>query len=361
MTKLSSHRGFTIIEVTLVLAISSLIIVGVMMGTSGSIARQRYNDSVNDIVDYLRSTYSEVINVQNYRPTTTADNVFCSTASSLFPHGGSPYKGLLMYYDNLGNSITEDKLGDISLQTGRGRTNCAIYGKLITFGEKENNQITDTIHSYDIVGRVYNPDLDKDLDQGQAKTGYDADYDKTILGRIGADVLSIDIDTTSNSCKVIPAGNTSARTIQWDAHIQTEAPAANGEYTPLRGALAIIRSPVSGTIHSYYADIPGNDPSLDINNNISSAYSGSFSEENNTCTFSDVQVSQLKHFFNIFLKDDDHGLSSGRDVTLCVGSDDISVDTSRRRAIRIKGNGHNSTAVELLNLDVIDDGEYPCQ
>lgn len=348
MTKLSLHRGFTIIEVTLVLAISSLIIVGVMMGTSGSIARQRYNDSVNDIVDYLRSTYSEVINVQNYRPTTTADNIFCSVSSSLAQDGH------LLYYDNLGREIPSSDTNNIDLQTGRGRTNCAIYGKLITFGEKKNNSINDTIHAYDIVGRVYNPDLDEDLDRAQARRGYTADGNKRILEKIGADVLSV--DTSDNTCKLVPAGNTSLRDIQWNAHIQTGESAVNGTYTPLRGALAIIRSPLSGTIHSYYMDIPENNSALDIGDallNTQGSISGGSS-----CSFVGVSVSQLKHF-NTILKNS--SFTSGNDVTICVGSDDLTPGVDRRRAIRIKGNGHNSTAVELLNLDVTDETEYPCR
>ncbi len=58
-------EGFTIIEVMLVLAISGLLLVGLIGGTFASINRQRYNDSVRDFAEYLRTVYSEVISPQS--------------------------------------------------------------------------------------------------------------------------------------------------------------------------------------------------------------------------------------------------------------------------------------------------------
>lgn len=45
-------RGFTIIEVMLVLAITGLMLVGVIAGTYSSIATQRYNDSVRSFSEF---------------------------------------------------------------------------------------------------------------------------------------------------------------------------------------------------------------------------------------------------------------------------------------------------------------------
>lgn len=58
-------EGFTIVEVMLVLSISGLLLVGLIGGTFASIARQRYNDSVRDFAEYLRTVYSEVISPQS--------------------------------------------------------------------------------------------------------------------------------------------------------------------------------------------------------------------------------------------------------------------------------------------------------
>lgn len=61
-----SEQGFTLVEVMLVLGIAGLMLVGLIGGTFASIARQRYNDSVNDLVAYLSRMYSEVISPKSF-------------------------------------------------------------------------------------------------------------------------------------------------------------------------------------------------------------------------------------------------------------------------------------------------------
>ena len=81
------HNGFTIIEVTLFLAITALLFLGVTFGVQSSVFRQRFNDSVQNFSEFLRNIYAETMNVQN------ADS---------------------------------------------GRSKQAIFGKLVTFGEEYN-------------------------------------------------------------------------------------------------------------------------------------------------------------------------------------------------------------------------------
>ena len=57
--------GFTLVEVTLFLALSSSIMLGIILATNASVARQRYSDSINDFSDFLRGLYSAVLNVEN--------------------------------------------------------------------------------------------------------------------------------------------------------------------------------------------------------------------------------------------------------------------------------------------------------
>lgn len=57
----SSKSGFTIIEVSLFLAITGLLLIGLLGGTYASIASQRYNDSVRSFAEFLRQTFGEVI------------------------------------------------------------------------------------------------------------------------------------------------------------------------------------------------------------------------------------------------------------------------------------------------------------
>lgn len=57
--------GFTIIEVVLFLAISSVLAIGLMVGTSYAVQRQQYRDSVQSYANFLRDQYARVVSVQN--------------------------------------------------------------------------------------------------------------------------------------------------------------------------------------------------------------------------------------------------------------------------------------------------------
>lgn len=59
-------QGFTLVEVMLVLGIAGLMLVGLIGGTFASIARQRYNDTMNDFVEYLTRIYSEVASPKSF-------------------------------------------------------------------------------------------------------------------------------------------------------------------------------------------------------------------------------------------------------------------------------------------------------
>ena len=102
MTKVKG--GFTLIEVSLFLAITGLLFLGVTIGVQNSIFQQRYNDSVQNFAEFLRSAYAKTENVQNI---------------------------------------------------GTGDTKQAIYGKLITFGEAKNltgDENNGEVFMYDVVG-----------------------------------------------------------------------------------------------------------------------------------------------------------------------------------------------------------------
>ena len=59
------RRGFTLVEVALFLAITAAIFVSIAVGTQNSIFQQRYNDAVQNFAEFLRSMYSQVTNVQS--------------------------------------------------------------------------------------------------------------------------------------------------------------------------------------------------------------------------------------------------------------------------------------------------------
>lgn len=71
MVRPSYNSGFTVIEVVLFLAISGLMILGMFVGISGSIDRQRYDDATESFQDFLQGQYNLVDNVRNNRHATT--------------------------------------------------------------------------------------------------------------------------------------------------------------------------------------------------------------------------------------------------------------------------------------------------
>lgn len=101
-------NGFTIVETMLFLAITGLLIMGVLMGTGASINIQRYRDSVTSLQSFLQLQYSNVANVSN---DTTAKTC-----------GGSD-------------------------STPRGQSDCVILGKYITIPSGGT-----TIQTSDVIG-----------------------------------------------------------------------------------------------------------------------------------------------------------------------------------------------------------------
>jgi len=59
--------GFTIIEIMLFLAITSVLTAGLFVGVGTSINSQRYHDSVNSLRSIIQEQYSNVANVSNSR------------------------------------------------------------------------------------------------------------------------------------------------------------------------------------------------------------------------------------------------------------------------------------------------------
>ena len=125
-------QGFTVIEVMLFLAISGLLFTAIIVGTNTALARQRYNESVQNFSEFFKTIYSKVANVEN-----------------------------------------NEMPGGVSER--------AIYGKLITFSERLNLEGQENsngdIFVYDVIGDVSDAMGGKDVLQG--------------LKGIGADVIRV--------------------------------------------------------------------------------------------------------------------------------------------------------------------------
>lgn len=184
-----SKLGFTIIEVSLFLALSGLLAVGLIASANSSITRQRYNDSMNDFADFLRNAYTDTMNVSN-------DSV------------------------------------DASSKLNGGRTPTAVYGKFIVFGERdENNQVLKTIYTYDVVGKA--------ISSGSATS---LNILSMLQNELNANIISQSdcASTCTNTFYRMTSYN-----IPWDGEVQ------NPDKSLFSGAILIVRSPNTGGIHTY--------------------------------------------------------------------------------------------------------------
>lgn len=115
--------GFTIIETALFLAVSSMLAVTLLVGTSMAIQRQQYRDSVQSFAGFLRDQYSRVINVENDR--TRRDSCPISGAGSGSDRGQSDCVIVGRYIETAGPANGSDgRVYDVypiyALQTGGG-------------------------------------------------------------------------------------------------------------------------------------------------------------------------------------------------------------------------------------------------
>lgn len=152
----SLKNGFTLVEVALFMAISGAIVAGIIVGTASVIDTQRYNDSVQNFAEFMRSVYSQVAN----------------------PSGSA-----------------------------NGRSDKSIYGKLVTFGESldlkyENNAKDQRIFVYNVIGDINNHSINGD-----------------VLHSLAATRLS-PFMTQPNSTNIGYVGTPTQYILNWDAKLQ---------------------------------------------------------------------------------------------------------------------------------------------
>lgn len=186
-------QGFSLVEVSLYLALSALLAAGIIISTYTNLGRQRYNNSVQEVTDFLSSVYASVINVKN----------------------GSD-----------------------------GRTGKAIYGKLVTFGEKADENSSE-IFIYDVVGKAI--EINDNISKCNGESG-DNSACSTTLGLLTSELVNANIfymeDEESGEFKYT---NVASFKPSYDAKIEN---GTLGQY--YTGALLIIRSPISGNVTTYY-------------------------------------------------------------------------------------------------------------
>lgn len=279
--------GFTIIEITLFMAITALLFAGIAAGTSNSIERQRYYDTVQNFAEFLRSVYSQVSNPQSM---------------------------------------------------GEGRSDIAIYGKLITFGEMygTNEEGTEKIHEGDETQWIYVYDV-----VGNADVHESGSVQKALL-EVGANVVRA-TEVTGNIVKRIAAvGMSEAYAPRWGMSIENVGPNystddrkidLNMEKALFKGSILIVRHPRSGTINTLVSPAV-----VEVNKTVY--------EDNQSGNFAGYNELLAK-----YLVDGAENRFTNQQVDFCVNQFGARVYSDNRWDIRLVNNARNASGVEVIGLD----------
>ena len=119
------NKGFTIIEVTLFLAVTGLLFTMLLAGAGVAVSRERYNDSVSNLQDMLKEQYSRVANTQNDH-----EKARCDAGSE----GG--------------NTIVVPTIDSGGNDYGRSQ-DCVVLGRLIIFNDNQAANIT----TYNVIAK----------------------------------------------------------------------------------------------------------------------------------------------------------------------------------------------------------------
>ena len=309
---LRTKKGFSLIEVALVLAITGLVFVGIVSGISNNVSRQRYNDSVQDFAEFLRRVYSEATNIENPPAGDTINNKYCTAA-------------------NVENGAAVFNNKNTSAETIGGRSECAFYGKLISFGENDNGDDDDNlIYVYDIIGEVYNTNSNI---EDTSITGY--------LYGLKSDILAIIPSPDNNRyCTFQPFSTMYSYRPTWNTKIETTS-----VDTPFKGQILIARSPTDNSVQTLYHA-----------NSVIYGHTVSEYGRCNKTTYSRKAV-QEGSIYN-HLNGTSYFTSKGY-IDFCVASGDILQAGGRRRNVRINVGDADATnasnTVRVINTDDADD------
>ena len=292
----SRKTGFTLVEVALFLALSSLLMIGIIAGANISISNQRYNDAVNNFADLIRGTYADVLNVSSEK---------------------NP-------------EVSTDKAG---------RTKTAVYGKLISIGEcvdftrscdSGTSNVDDTIYIYDIVGWAVNSSFAK------GNRAIEMLYNPLEKNGVDANIIDrSDCSAGSSSCEKFYRMNTYK--LPWDARVEDK------DRSRFRAAIFIVRSPSTGSVRTYTHLYGSNDKGFHLLLNTNYA-----NNDNSTDGFSNY-MRLVGHQNNNY---GENGL------TMCIDSDDNTSKRSggtSRRGLKITDHASSSSAVMLTEMDLYTD------
>jgi len=411
---ISTHKGFTIIEVMIFLAISGALLVGVIVGTSATIARQRYNDAVESFAEFMRRQYSVVISPQ------ISSHSFSSSCGDtdglpmlVTRANGDQYfnkQWLLSLFD--GDTFVGTSGG--AHNTSRGRSNCALYGIMINFIDDGRTAvrtpligtdfaiIRDWYESESVAGRPIEtlatadflpggggievpipeprPPLDflvlsmAGINAGQPKvqfidrdTGQTANISRTAIENSG-DNFSQYSFFNNTKCTVGFSSPPNSEIFDFRYRAAAEVVAANGGM--FNSTIFIIRSPINGTVKTYLADNFNMDMAFKIGGvdftgiddfnrhggtlNLATGGNSPWNS-NGSCPGQPNQellnqMETIKGNLSISRRFLTANFIEGQ-INICIKTDDNFAYADKRRMIKVAANGRNPTAVAIIDQD----------
>ena len=305
-----TQTGFTIIEVMLTLAITGAVFVGALLGVSSTIARQRYKDVVDNTYELIRSQY----NLVNRVSIEQRDK------------------------DDVCNGITTVSGTHSIANKGRGRSVCNVYGVAVTLGLDDGKVVqTTSIIGWDLAA------YKKHISEGKP---IDFDPDAEIAGKSDIELLGLLSATnvyenaSHSNCSV--ADLLTNEELHYGARLQTTETGNK----PIKATILIIRSPRDGSVHTYIYDY----------STIDSKAATDYSKLRSDISCKDsVKGSGGASTVGVYIHDEiinhPENFKANTDLNICIESQDMLATIGKRRMIRIAADGHNSSAVELVDMD----------
>lgn len=307
-----ARLGFTLIEVSLFLAVTTALFVGIAAATQNSIFQQRYNDSVQNFAEFLRSAYSQVSNVQN---------------------------------------------------ENTGRSGQAIYGKVITFDVDESTG-ANQVKSYNLIG---------DTEQA-AGTCRNNTSTLTLLACYNANIITSTGE--GDNVQYLPVGFVEDYIMRWSSGLQSTDTwndygivdgSVTHHYRPFEGFLVIARSPTTGGIYTYVMQKGSLSSTDNRDNKIDDILAAITNCENSTsCPVDkdgrpnpfvyDIAIPEdpsvtEQHLFNAII-DGQPTFNSTDDIDFCVNPNGLG-QSNLRRNVRIIAGSHTATGVQIITDDEV--------
>lgn len=358
-------KGFTLLEVILVVAISTLLFMSVTIGIGSRIATGRYKTASTEIVDYLRDVYTIALNTENAREGIEGARTYC-TLYGAWKEGQDEITGKPLFT----NTKKDANSTDITVtDVEPGRTNCAIYGKAIYFGAEDGK-----VHVFDVVGDTVTNNKKETGAAGVYTTELKELEGKTVLEQleaVRADIFAAipsnvsdikDINFSSN-CLISPAGSESTYEPNWGALFKTAnfGDSASGGSTSREntndfiGMVMIVRSPASGNVSTFFYERPDGDGNWEfLDSNFDRNYGcGTYKDGSPEKTFIE-ENSPVELIKDQNERRDDSTMSDTVPEYngFCIGSDDFYIAISgQKKFVEFIPGGQNASAIKLVETN----------